>query len=177
MRSDQPNRHLEKLSELFHLYGGMMYDIAFSILRQEQDAEDAVQETLLKILEKAEQIEPFEPKSMRAYIRTMTRNIALNMLRKKHFLIVTDMNDEENQISLSLTESDDATYQVHELFGCFHRLDAGDQQVLWMKYWERLTYREIAEQLKITEIAANSRVRRAQAHLKTLYMNAGESNE
>jgi len=176
MRSNQSNQQLEKLSELFHLYGSMMYDIAFSILKQEQDAEDAVQETLLKVMEKAGQIQPFEPLSMRAYIRTMTRNTALNMLRGTRFLIATDMNEEENQVVLSLSESDEITYQIHELYDYFHCLDEDEQQVLWMKYWERLTYRQIAKCLGITETAANSRVRRAQDHLKALYTNAGEKN-
>ena len=48
-------------------------------------------------------------------------------------------------------------------------LPKAEQQLLWMRFWERLTYKEIAARLRISEEAANSRVRRTLAHLKQIY--------
>lgn len=166
---NQRDHRSEQIRKLFHSYGSLMYQIAFSILKQMQNAEDAVQETLLKMIEKAEKL-PFDnPDAMRAYIFVMTRNTALDLRRRMQHQISTDMNAEENQISLLPAESDAAVYQAHELAEMIRKLPKAEQQLLWMRFWERLTYKEIAAQLRISEEAANSRVRRTLAHLKKIY--------
>ena len=159
----------EQIRKLFHSYGSLMYQIAVSILRQQQNSEDAVQETLLKMIEKAEKLPFDQPDAMRALIFVMTRNTALDLRRRMQHQLTTDMNTEENQITLLLTESDAAVYEAHALAEMIRKLPQAEQQLLWMRFWERLTYKEIAEQLRISEDAANSRVRRALAHLKQIY--------
>jgi RNA polymerase sigma-70 factor (ECF subfamily) len=169
----------EKISEIFKLYGKMMYDVAFSILQNIQDAEDAVQNTLLKLIEKSNQIDMNNPesKSMRALIRIMTRNTAINMLRKKQLHQLFDTNAEENQIMLSLFSSDEPIYQAHELKVLLYELDIDEQKILYLKYWEKLTYKQIGDKLGISEKAANSRVWRAQQHLKVLYLSEGKGDK
>ena len=166
---NQHDHRSEQIRKLFHSYGSLMYQIAFSILKQAQNAEDTVQETLLKMIEKAEKL-PFDnPDAMRAYIFVMTRNTALDLRRRMQHQISTNMNAEENQITLLPAESDDAVFEAHELAEMIRKLPKAEQQLLWMRFWERLTYKEIAAQLRISEEAANSRVRRTLAHLKKIY--------
>ena len=172
---NQNDHHSEQILQLFHAYGNLMYQIAFSILKQEQNAEDAVQETLLKMIEKAEKLPLYDPDAMRRLIFVMTRNTALDLHRKLQVHISTDMNDESNQTNLILSESDLKTYQVHELSEIVRKLPVSDQKLIWMRYWENLTYRQIGKQLGITEQAVNSRIRRLLAHLKELF--EGESDE
>ena len=166
---NQHDHRSEQIRKLFQSYGSLMYQIAFSILKQAQNAEDAVQETLLKMIEKTEKL-PFDnPDAMRAYIFVMTRNTAFDLRRRMQHQISTDMNAEENQITLLPAESDDAVFEAHELAEMIRKLPQAEQQLLWMRFWERLTYKEIAVRLRISEKAANSRVRRTLAHLKTIY--------
>ena len=169
--SHKSDERFEKISEIFKCYGSMMYDISFNILKNKQDAEDAVQNTLLKLMEKSDHIHIQEPQSMRALIRVMTRNTALNMLRKTKLQFLIDTNTEENQILFSLSENDDLIYQSHELISLIHKLDHDEQIILYMKYWEKLTYKQIGERLGIAQKAASSRVWRAQQHLKALYLS------
>ena len=44
----QHDHRSEQIIQLFQSYGSLMFHIAFSILKHEQNAEDAVQETLNK---------------------------------------------------------------------------------------------------------------------------------
>lgn len=177
MAGSQSEQQSNMISELFRLYGNLMYDIAFSILNHEQNAEDAVQNTLLKLLENADRFTSLAPKSMRKLVIVMTRNTARDMLRKMRFHISTDMNEEENQIILSLSESDDKIYKSHELLAHFRKLNDAEQQILWLKYWQGLTHRQIAGELGCSEQAAVSRLRRAREHLKAFYPEEGESDE
>ena len=87
---NQHDHRSEQIRKLFHSYGSLMYQIAFSILKQTQNAEDAVQDTLLKMIEKAEKL-PFDnPDAMRAYIFVMTRNTALDLRRRMQHQISAD---------------------------------------------------------------------------------------
>ena len=170
-----PGSRYEMVSELFRLYGKLMYDVAYSVLKHEQNAEDVVQETLLKLIEKSDQFEQFVPQKMRRFIIVMTRNTALDFRRRQQRNIAVDMNEEENQSVLSLVSSDEDIFQARELAASFRQLDEDEQDLLWMKYWERQTSRQIAARLHISEAAAVSRLRRAKEHLKELYLNGGES--
>ena len=171
----QHDHRSEQILQVFRLYGSLMFRIAFSILKQEQDAEDAVQETLLKLLEKAEALPLHDPGAIRPMIFVLTRNTAVDMRRRRQRFVSADMNEEETQISLSLAESDSEKYQAHALAEQIRRLPESEQELLWMRFWEGLTYGQIAAQLGITGQAANSRVRRVLAHLKAIY--EGEENE
>lgn len=166
---NQHDHRSEQIRKMFHSYGSLMYQIAFSILKQEHNAEDAVQETLLKMIEKAEKLPFDKPDVMRSYIFVMTRNTALDLRRRMQHQISADMNAEENQITLLPLESDAETYQAHELAEMIRKLPKTEQQLLWMRFWEQMTYKEIAEHLRISEEAANSRVRRTLAHLRQIY--------
>jgi RNA polymerase sigma-70 factor (ECF subfamily) len=48
------------------------------------------------------------------------------------------------------------------------QLRRSDRELLEFVYWERLTYREIAEIVGISENAVGIRINRAKSHLKTL---------
>lgn len=165
----QHDHRSEQIIQLFQSYGSLMFHIAFSILKHEQNAEDAVQETLLKMIEKAEKLPLHNAADIRPLLFVMTRNTALDMRRRMQHQFSADMNEEENQNSFLLADSDSDIYQAHELAEMIQKLPETEQQLLWMRFWEQMTYKEIAERLRISEKAANSRVRRTLAHLKQIY--------
>lgn len=53
-------RPAEKIEEAVNTYGNMLYRISVVMLKNKQDAEDAVQDTLLKYIQKAPQFEDDE---------------------------------------------------------------------------------------------------------------------
>ena len=165
----QHDHRSEQIIQLFQSYGSLMFHIAFSILKHEQNAEDAVQETLLKMIEKAEKLPLHDAAAMRPLLFVMTRNTALDMRRRMQHQFSADMNEEENRNSFLLADSDSDIYQAHELAEIIQKLPETEQQLLRMRFWEQMTYKEIAERLRISEKAANSRVRRTLAHLKKIY--------
>ncbi|MBM3421406.1 MAG: sigma-70 family RNA polymerase sigma factor [Bacteroidetes bacterium] len=62
-------------------YSGRLYSVAFRILRSNEDAEDAVQETLLRLWNKRNDISHYE--SIEALCVTVIRNLALDRLRQR----------------------------------------------------------------------------------------------
>lgn len=73
-----------EVDELGYLYDNMakpVYYLALSVLKDKSLAEDVLQDTFLKVYEKAESCQ----KNPRAWIMSIARNIALNKLkRSKH---------------------------------------------------------------------------------------------
>lgn len=62
-------------------YGTYLYRIAFSVLKNPEDAEECVNDSLLKVWQT---IPPQAPKSLKAYMGTVARNMSLDAYRKQH---------------------------------------------------------------------------------------------
>lgn len=68
---------------IYEVYRLRMLHIALGILKNQQDAEDAVQETLLKIARTIRSVPSDNEKILNAYVYTAIRNTALSMLGAK----------------------------------------------------------------------------------------------
>ena len=61
-------------------YGRYLYKIAYNVLADDEDSEECVNDTYLKIWNS---IPPDKPKNFKAYIAKIVRNIALNKYKEK----------------------------------------------------------------------------------------------
>lgn len=67
------------VEDIYHLYSEKMYLIAYDILKNHHDAEDCVQETILKIIDKIERFKEAQHKNyLKKLIVIACRNIAIN---------------------------------------------------------------------------------------------------
>ncbi len=90
----------EKLHQLYALYEQPLYRIAYAILHQTEQAEDAVSDAFLKIISHLDQIESPDSPKTKAFLIQVIRNTAINQYRK-------NAKDAER-----LTNIDDSTLQV-----------------------------------------------------------------
>ena len=72
----------ELIKELFETYKEMMFKIAMSILHNESDAEDAVQDAFLSIINNFEKILLIPCIEKEFYFVTIIENISINKLNK-----------------------------------------------------------------------------------------------
>ena len=87
------------VTELYNTYKQILFNVSMSILHNTADAEDAVQETFVRIISNLSKIDCANEKRSKAYIFVVTRNICYDILRKKHkvvFLDDVDTNAVEN---------------------------------------------------------------------------------
>ena len=68
-------------NSIFDMYSGTMLKIAYGITRDKQLAEDAVQESFLRISKNMERLEDIHSPETRGYILTITRNTSLSVLK------------------------------------------------------------------------------------------------
>lgn len=157
-----------KFEEIYTEYRYLMQYLAYKRLHNKQDAEDAVHQVFVKIAENIQKIEPVSPKTKRLVV-VMIENTVTDMLRKSSRHPNAEYQDEDLTVpALELTEKD-------LLEQCIWKLPEKQRMVLWLKYHDGYSLREIAEMMGITLIWAQKLDQRAKKRLSELYREGGGS--
>lgn len=148
--------------ELFNLYSKKMKVVAMRYSKSDQEAEDILQESFIKIFEK---ISTFRAESkLDFWVKRIVVNTALNHQRSKLYLFpmvdVQDLNVSEDS-SFSL-----ADFHFRELLNMIQELPHGCQVIFNLFAIEGYSHKEIAELLNISEGTSKSQYARAKSLLK-----------
>ncbi len=76
------NNDYEKMEELYELYEQKIYYVAYSILNNIQQAEDAVQETFITLYKNLEKLHSLSTEELKRYILRVAKNKAIDSYRK-----------------------------------------------------------------------------------------------
>jgi RNA polymerase sigma-70 factor (ECF subfamily) len=153
----------EALAALVSQYAGTLYRVAYSVVRNASDAEDAVQEAFLRVLRHRDTLH--EVRDQRVWLIRIVWNIVLDRKRRAKTRPETDDVAELARVlpadGLSAEErAVAAQYHAHVL-ACVEQLPAKEREVLMLSAFEELTSVEIASVLSITESSVRSRLFRA----------------
>lgn len=133
----------------------MLYRTAYLLLGNPHDVQDALQETLLRYMEKAPAFVSEDHE--KAWLLRVTSNCCKDFLRfrKRHSYL--DIEPLSEQLPAPKEQN-----LMREIYA----LPAKWKTVLILHYFEGYSVREIAEILKISENAAKKRLQRAREALK-----------
>jgi RNA polymerase sigma-70 factor (ECF subfamily) len=153
----------ETIAALVSQYSGTLYRVAFSVLRNPSDAEDAVQEAFLRVLRHRDTLH--EVRDQRVWLIRIVWNIVLDRKRRAKTRPETDDVAELARVlpSDSLTAEQIASAAQHHahVLACIEQLPAKEREVLMLSAFEELSSVEIAAVLGITESSVRSRLFRA----------------
>jgi RNA polymerase sigma-70 factor (ECF subfamily) len=153
----------ETLAALVSQYSGTLYRVAFSVLRNSADAEDAVQEAFLRVLRHRDTLD--EIRDQRVWLIRIVWNIVLDRKRRAKTRPETDDVAELARVlpSDGLTAEEIAAAAQHHahVLACVEQLPPKERQVLMLSAFEELSSVEIASVLSITESSVRSRLFRA----------------
>lgn len=150
---------MAEFDRLYNNYKRLMFGIAYDILKNEQDAEDAVQDAFFKIADNLDRIADADSPQARNFAAVVTRNICFNMLRKRH--IETDIDDADVSSDMSAEDEFLSAQGVETLERALESLPEKYRDILYLTVYEELSLREAAKLLGITYENAKSRVKRA----------------
>ncbi len=154
------------LAELVRRHQQRVYQIAYRLLRDPLEAEDAAQEVFIKVYENAHR---FEPKaSVAAWLHRITANHCLNVLRRRR---PTESLDQEEAPAapdpgaspLELLEERDLHRRLEELL---NGLPENQRRALILKRYAGLSYQEIGAELGLSPQAVDGLLKRARQTLK-----------
>ena len=145
------------------VHSRMVYRIAFSVVRNATDAEDAVQETFLRVLRHRDTLG--EVRDQRVWLIRIVWNVVLDRKRRAKTRPETDDVAELARVlpaeGLSAEERAAAAQHHAHVLACVEQLPTKEREVLMLSAFEELTSVEIAAVLGITESSVRSRLFRA----------------
>jgi RNA polymerase sigma-70 factor (ECF subfamily) len=160
----------QALAALVDQYATTLYRVAFSVLRNQSDAEDAVQEAFLRVLRHRETLG--EIRDHRVWLIRIVWNIVLDRKRRAKTRPETDDVSELARVlpASGLNAEDRAAAAQHHAYvlACIERLPAREREVMMLSAFEELSSVEIAAVLDVTESSIRSRLFRARNLLAEL---------
>ena len=153
----------ELLAGLVQEYASTLYRVAFSVVRNASDAEDAVQEAFLRVLRHRDSLG--EVRDRRVWLIRIVWNIVLDRKRRAKTRPETDDVADLARVlpAAGLTAEERAAAAQHHahVLQCVEQLPAKERQVMMLSAFDELSSVEIASVLEITESSVRSRLFRA----------------
>lgn len=150
---------MAEFERLYKNYKRLMFGIAIDILKNEQDAEDAVQEAFIRLADNLDRITDADSPQARNFAAVITRNVCFNVLRRRH---IEDDIDETDAASDMTAEDEFLSAQgVETLERAVLSLPEKYRDILYLTAYEELSLHDAAKLLGITYENAKSRVKRA----------------
>ncbi len=144
------SREIEKL-------GPTMFRVAFAILRNRTDCEDAAQNAVLKAYRSLDTLKK------RSYFKTwlisILKNECFDMLRRRRSILNVD---EQGDLSYEMSVPD------MDLNRAFDWLSAEERLTITLYYYEGYDTREIAQLTEVSEGTVRSRLSRGRSSLRAL---------
>lgn len=146
----------EEFADLVLTYQQSMYRFALGILRNKQDAEDALGAAIIKAYEHLASLR--DKDKFKTWIMTIIANEAKNMLSKNSRMQLVD----------DVTIFEEVREDQNDVWGSVMELGEQHRRIVILYYYDGFSTREIAGILKLPEGTVKSRLSRARQNLKEM---------
>ncbi len=131
---------------LYRCASPKLYGICLSLLKDPARAEEAVQDSFVRIWERASAFDPHKGAAL-AWMSVLTRRIALNELRRKDNTHASlDEDDDASQVAADLPEPD--PIGKSRLLHCLDKLDAARRQWVLLAYVHGYSHEQLAQRFE-----------------------------
>lgn len=162
----------DAFAELLYLFQDPVYNLCYRMLGESGEAEDASQETFLRVYRNLHRYDTNRP--FKTWLLSIASNHCIDRLRKRRMQLVS-LDDEPTAAALALRSKDPTPEQATaagELSSYIQtlllQLDEHYRLAVVYRYWYQYSYAEIAELMDTTESAIKSRLHRARKKLSEL---------
>jgi len=160
------NRDSKALESLYDRYSPVLYTLVKHIVADKEKAEEILADIFVLIWQKSLMFD-INSGNLYSWLINLTRNKALDYLRREKSLITDEYNDEyENSVIIpnlsTLIASNDLsdTFNNREkIYSAVHSLTEAQQYVLSLAYYDGLSEPEIAAKLNIPLLTVKSKIR------------------
>ena len=157
-------------SKLVQAYQLPVYNLTYRMLGNAQEAEDAAQETFLRAYKRLNTYEP--DKKFSNWMLSIASHYCIDLLRRRRF---TWLSVEEDPSVQGLSSEDERPEdsalrreRAEQVRLLLNRLDPDYRVPLVLRYWQDLSYKEIADILNLSEPAVKTRLHRARLQMAEL---------
>ena len=143
-----------KFERIYNRYRNLMYHVAYKVLSNHYDAEDAVHQAFVAIIRHLEKIGDIDCPETRSFIVLITERKAIDLIRTSHSEKVIPLN--ENLIGIEIPAPGD-----HGLGDALAKLPAHYREVLLLRFDNGYSPKELAQMLGMTESGVRKLIGRA----------------
>ena len=166
-------REERAITETENKYGKLCRKIAFGILGNNEDTDEAVNTVYIKLWEA---IPPKKPQSLCGYVCRIIRNISLTMYKRNSKSYETEQLTELTEI-LPDSETTESRYDNNALAEALNRflgtLNKQSRNIFMARYYFNLPINDMAERFGLSETAMRSRLFRIRKQLKDYLLKEG----
>lgn len=138
---------------LLDSYWNEVYGFMLQRTENETDAEDITIETFSKAFDK---IATYNPEfQFNTWLIAIAKNVHIDLLRKKKSSLFIDITDEEDDIAYSVADTSPSAedkliteQNLSRLLQFIKELKPAYQEVIQMRYFQEMSYQEIADDLE-----------------------------
>lgn len=171
-RLQQATRSEVDLPALVEAHAGTLFRVAHSLLRDRAEAEDAVQDAFVRVLEHRGDLPGI--RDLRPWLIRIVWNVALD--RRKRRRPDQAAPDLLHMLPATHVPADQALVQAQQsarVYAAIDRLPAVEREVLLLSALEELSTAEIATAMSKSESAIRSLQHRAKNHLRERLVKGG----
>lgn len=167
-----------KLEQIYVHYKKPAYWTAYNILKDHHEAEDIIQEAIIKISKVIDNIEEVRCNKTKGLFVIIVRNLSINVYNKrknKENTLYEDIEIVSEELSL-----DDVIVGLEEsriIAQKLNQIHPSYADILTLKYYNEYSNQEISELLNITEGNIRTRLHRAKAAIKKMLVQEAKINE
>lgn len=157
--------------KIVKLYEGKIFSFAFYYLKNRCDAEDVTQEVFWKVFTQLRKYN--ESMKFFTWIYTIFLNTVRTYIRAKEKHKKLNIDDGFMETVIVNPSFEISSVEKLSLFQALEKLDPLDQNILYLKYSEGLSVKEISELLNLTEENIKVRIFRGKKKLLDLLLKEG----
>jgi RNA polymerase sigma factor (sigma-70 family) len=159
---------VEAFAQMYNVVSKSLYYYALKMTRNEHDAKDVVQETMIEVYKHLGELK--NPGALKAYVNSVAYRRSINLINKNKRQQSDDIDDfidlsveEDEFLPQSYAESKERREYIIRLVD---ELPDAQKTVVLLYYYNQLSSKEIADMLDIEDGAVRARLNRARATLK-----------
>jgi RNA polymerase sigma-70 factor (ECF subfamily) len=164
----------QAFADLVEIYKDKIYHLCFRMLGNPQEAEDAVQETFMRVYIHIDRFD--EHQKFSTWIFRIATNLCIDLLRKRKIIHSLDFhNSDQNKIDFySILPSNEVSLEQQIILSETQRqiqkaidsLPERYKSIIILKYMEDMSLQEIADILHLTVSTVKTRVHRGREFLR-----------
>ena len=148
-----------KFEALYTRYRNLMFSVALKILRDSYDAEDAVHQAFVSVIDHLDKVGEVDCPATRSFVVIITENKAIDLIRSRKHLSGEELVESLCGIEIPLPGDGG-------LADAMAKLPARYREVLLLRYDSGYSTRELADMMDITESSMQKLIWRAKTALR-----------
>ena len=170
LQSIESGEDKSKFERIYYRYRKLMFHVAMKILHNDADAEDAVHQAFVSVIENLNKAGVPESPETRCYVVTIAERKAIDILRSKEKVVSLDYDETARGIEIPPPDTS-------ELADAMARLPARYREILLLRYRNGYSNAELGKMLNIKAGSVQRLLWRAKEALRNNLSGEGRFHE